>query len=199
MVSNLSPSPAVEGPQPNLSRRRRWIKELVQTVLMIVAIYTLLNLALPRYMVEGSSMEPNFHNGQRLFVSRVAYMLDKPARGDVVVIRNPKREDGEDLIKRVIGLPGETVTIEFGEVYINGQLISEPYIETPENHSGEFVLGPDEYFVLGDNRTNSRDSYDFGPITREKIVGRAWISYWPPQWISVIPSQSYTVDQPQVP
>ncbi|MBN1285662.1 MAG: signal peptidase I [Anaerolineae bacterium] len=191
MEPNLSP----EGPQPRLSRRGRWIKELLQTLLMIVAIYTLLNLALPRYMVEGRSMEPNFHDGQRLFVSRLAYMFDAPGRGDVVVIRNPRLAGGEDLIKRVIGLPGETVTIELGRVFINGAAIDEPYVAALPGYSGEFALGPDEYFVLGDNRGNSNDSFDFGPIKRDIIVGRAWISYWPLQWLGIIPDQSYTVDQ----
>jgi signal peptidase I len=180
-----------EGPQPIINRRTRWLKELFQTALMVVAIYTLLTLALPRYMVEGRSMEPNFHEGQRLFVSRFDYMLGAPARGDVVVIRNPKSEDGEDLIKRIVGLPGETVALENGRVKINGVLIDEPYIEQFTNQSKQFVLGDDEYFVLGDNRRNSNDSFDFGPIPGAKIVGRAWISYWPLQWIGIIPHQEY--------
>lgn len=182
---------AAEGPQPRLNRYIPWLKEIVQTGLMMLAVYTLLNLAVPTRFVEGSSMEPNFHDGQRLFISRFEYMLGAPARGDVVVIRNPDNPNHPDLIKRVVGLPGETVTIEFGEVYINGLRIDEPYVSALPRYSGSFTLGSDEYFVLGDNRVNSRDSYDFGPIKRDTIVGRAWISYWPPQWIGIVPDQQY--------
>ncbi|MBN1285661.1 MAG: signal peptidase I [Anaerolineae bacterium] len=183
-----------EGPQPPLKQYRRFVQEILQTALMMLVVYTLLNLAVPLRIVEGSSMEPNLHDGQRLFVSRVEYMLDAPARGDIVVILNPTRPDEPDLIKRVVGLPGETISIEFGQVLVNGVPIAEPYISAPPVYSGAFTLGPDEYFVLGDNRNNSSDSFDFGPITRDMIVGRAWISYWPPQWMGIIPDQTYDVD-----
>ncbi len=190
-----------EGPQPKLNRHG-WVKEMLQTMLMMLAIYTLLNLATPLRQVEGNSMEPNFHDGQRLFINRVVYMIGKPQRGDVVVIRNPKHADGEDLIKRIVGLPGEAIEIIEGKVFINDKPLDEPYIEALLKRPGAktWTLGPDEYFVLGDNRNNSNDSYDFGPIKRETIVGRAWISYWPLRWLRMIPQPNYDImAQPAVP
>ncbi len=187
--------PYATGQQPRLNRYGQLIKEVLQTLLMVAVIYTLLNLAVPRYLVEGSSMEPNFHESQRIFVSRVHYMLDAPKRGDVVVFLNPRHEDGDDLIKRIIGLPGETVRIESGQIYIDGVPIEEPYIKDMPTYSDEIELGEDEYFVLGDNRRNSNDSHDFGPITRDMIVGRAMFSFWPPQWLGFVPDQTYVVDR----
>ncbi len=182
-----------ETPWPWFRRQGHWIKELFRTLLMVTVIYTLLNLATPLREVEGSSMEPNFHNGQRLFINRVVYMTGKPQRGDVVVIRNPINSAGKDLIKRIVGLPGETITIAAGRVFINGVLIDEPYIKDFLNHPEErtWRLGPDEYFVLGDNRNHSNDSFDFGPIKQKIIIGRAWISYWPPQHLGLVPEQDY--------
>jgi signal peptidase I len=186
-------NPEDEGPQPKFDRRIRFFKELLQTGLMVLIIYTLLNLVIPRYLVEGSSMEPNFHNGQRLFVSRMDYMFGEPERGHVVVFRNPKDPEGEDLIKRIIGLPGETVHVEGGQVFINGAPIEEGYVkeQLTRTDEREWALGPDEFFVMGDNRNNSNDSFDFGPIQREAIVGRALVSYWPPKWWGVVPGQDY--------
>jgi signal peptidase I len=191
---NLSP----QGPQPKFSRGSRFFKELLQTGLMILVIYTLLNLVVPRYLVEGRSMEPNFHDGQRLFVSRLEYIFDEPERGDVVVFRNPKDPNGDDLIKRVIGLPGETVRVIEGQVHIDGVLLQEAYLTESLRNSldREWVLGPDEFFVMGDNRNNSNDSFDFGPINRESIVGRALVSYWPPKWWGIVSTEDYATPQP---
>lgn len=193
MQSYPQHNPEDEGPQPNFNRRAQFLKELLQTGLMVLIIYTLLNLVVPRYMVEGSSMEPNFHEGQRLFVSRMEYMFGEPQRGHVVVFRNPKDPKGEDLIKRIIGLPDETVRVEEGRVFIDGVLLEEDYLNEPLRYTGEreWELGADEFFVMGDNRNNSNDSFDFGPIKREAIVGRALASYWPPQWWGIVPSQDY--------
>ncbi len=179
------------GPQPKINRARQLVREVVETLLLMLAIYTFVNLTLPQYMVEGSSMEPNFHDGQRLVVSRVAYMLGAPQRGDVVVLRNPTDPDGKDLIKRIIGQPGDHVVIENGAIYVNGVRLEEPYIKDMGHYSGEWALGADEYFVLGDNRNNSRDSHFFGPIKRTLIVGRAWISLWPPQSWGVVPDYTH--------
>jgi signal peptidase I len=149
-------------------------------------------------------MEPNFHAGQVIVVNRFAYYFAKPSRGDVVVLHSPRGEcrtaqpddaNCEDLIKRVIGLPGELVQIDRGRVYINGSLLDEPYVIKGfcESCHGDWIIGPDQYFVLGDNRDNSMDSHSFGPISRDLIVGEAWIRYWPPQDASVIPHPGYVL------
>jgi len=167
------------------------MRELLETVLLIAAIYAFVNLATARFVVDGDSMLPNFETDQFIIVSRLSYVLGDPERGDVVVFHYP--EDPErDFIKRVIGLPGETVTIWGGRVYIDGKLLDEPYIEDQyrdtfcnnryrELGECEWVVGEDEYFVLGDNRNRSKDSEDFGPVNRKFIVGRAFVRYWPVQ------------------
>jgi len=155
----------------------------VETVLLIAAIYAFVNLATARFVVDGHSMLPNFTTDQFIIVSRLSYVLGEPRRGDVVVFHYPLQSD-RDFIKRVIGLPGETVTIREGRVYINGRLIEEPYIQNfcrAKTCDGEWTIGPDQYFVLGDNRGASKDSQDFGPVDRKYIVGRAFVRYWPPE------------------
>jgi len=174
----------IKMPRPRLYRwQTLW--EIIQTVFMIVAVYALVELATPRFYVEGRSMQPNFYDGQRLIVSRVNYLFGNPGRGDIIVFQVPgKPESDPPLIKRVIGLPGETVTIRDTLVYVNGVQLDEPYIKEPcdkyhcEDNSWE--LGPDEYFFMGDNRNNSNDSRRFGPVSHEYIIGEALIRYWPP-------------------
>jgi signal peptidase I len=175
-------------PQPRIRQERSFMRESLETILLIIAIYTFVNLATARFVVDGPSMRPNFHTNQYIIVSRMSYILGDLHRGDVVVFHY---DENSDYIKRVIGLPGETVTIRNGRVYINGDLLDEPYIEYPYNESFcrgnlpnercEWVVPEDSYFVLGDNRNSSKDSQDsdVGAIQRDRIVGRALIRYWP--------------------
>ena len=137
-----------------------------------------------------SSMEPNFYTSQRVIVSRVNYMIENPERGEIIVFESPKAPGVEPpLIKRVIGLPGETIQIGDSQVFINGQPLDEPYINEASWRStclrDEWkegrTLGPEEYFVMGDNRNHSNDSRCFGAIKREHIIGEALIRYWPPE------------------
>lgn len=181
-----------EGPLPTLSNRAQFARELFEAVLLIAVIFTLVNLLSARFVVEGSSMEPNFYHGQYIIVSRLDYMFGEPARGDVIVFHYPQ-DPSRDFIKRIIGLPGETVTIEAGQITIAGEVIEEPYIAATSRYSGEWELDRDEYFVLGDNRANSNDSHNFGPIPREVIIGRAWISYWPVHRWGVVPHHNYDI------
>ncbi len=167
----------------------RAIRELTQTLLVIAALYTFMNLALPQYMVEGSSMQPNFRGDgtERVFISRLDYMWGSPDRGDVTVLKNPDDPDGKLLIKRVIGLPGEHVRMTDGRIYINGELLEEPYIAEFCTKSTcterDWYLEADQYLVLGDNRNNSLDSTRFGPVDRSLIVGHAVVQVWPPdEW-----------------
>lgn len=176
---------AVYMPRPRL-RRRGLLYELIETIVLIVAIYALVDLASVRFYVDGPSMEPNFFTGQRVIVSRVNYMLADPQRGEIIVFESPDRPGIDPpLIKRVIGLPNEQVEVRDGRVYINGALLDEPYINETEcdrNCNVEPVtLGSDEYFVMGDNRNHSRDSRSFDAVKHEHIIGEALVRYWPPQ------------------
>jgi signal peptidase I len=205
-VSSLPPTPPADGapieaPRPRIRQERSFLREVVETILLIVGIYAFVNLASARFVVDGHSMLPNFDTDQFIIVSRLSYILGDPQRGDVVVFHYPKQSD-RDFIKRVIGLPGETVTIQEGRVYIDNKLIEEPYIEDfCRGHScdGEWVIGEDEYFVLGDNRGASKDSQDFGPVERKYIVGRALIRYWPLSEIDIISRPSFSGDGPPPP
>lgn len=131
------------------------------------------------YIVDGNSMEPNFHDKEILVIDKLSYKIHQPNRGETVVFRAPENPD-EDYIKRVIAFPGETVVVQNGKVYINGALLDEPYLPTgtittsPEEIL-RFTLGPDEYFVMGDNRSNSSDSREWGSVPKINLIGRAWI------------------------
>ena len=159
-------------------------RELGETIVLIALIYTLVNLASARFVVDGPSMQPNFATGQFLVVSRVNYLLTDPQRGDVVVFHFPG-DPSQDYIKRVIGLPGDTVEIRDTMIYVNGNILAEPYINEPCNvnicPNESWTLGQDQFFMMGDNRNHSSDSRAFGPVARHFIVGKALIRYWPPQ------------------
>lgn len=167
-----------------LSRRQkalRWLREvLVETILPAVVIAVLINFFLAQAtQVHGQSMEPTLHSDQRLVVEKVSYRFHGPRRGDIVVLKSPQ-EDSELLIKRVIGLPSETVEIRQGRVYINGQGLDEPYLARfAGGNWGPIIVPPLHVFVLGDNRGFSNDSRAFGMVPIKNIVGRAWVSYWP--------------------
>ncbi len=184
-------------PRPR-ARSRSLLREVIETVLLVVAIYTLVNLVSARFIVDGSSMSPNFATGQFIIVSRLSYLLAGPGRGDVVVFQSP--DDPErDFIKRVIGLPGERIAVRDDLVFVNEVPLDEPYINAPPRYSGEWTLGPNEFFVLGDNRNNSQDSHSFGPLARSAIIGQAWIVYWPPQDWRIVPANSYDSPPPPTP
>jgi signal peptidase I len=180
-------------PRPRLASRRSLLREALETLLLIVSIYCLVNLATARYVVEGASMAPNFSSDQFIIVSRLAYLLGSPSRGDVIVFHNPQ-DPSHDFIKRVIGLPGEAVQIADGKVYIDGAPLDEPYVaELCQNHrcDNTWTLDADHYFVLGDNRSHSHDGHSFGPLDRSLIIGKAWIRYWPPTDWGIIPHYDY--------
>ncbi len=180
-------------PRPRLRHGGGFVREILETILLIAAIYAFVNLATARFVVDGHSMLPNFTTDQFIIVSRLNYLVNDPERGDVVVFHYPLQPD-RDFIKRVIGLPGETIDILQGRVYVNGKLLDEPYIDKfcrGTSCDGEWIVGEDQYFVLGDNRGESKDSQDFGPVDREFIVGRAFVRYWPPSDWAVVHHERY--------
>jgi len=165
-------------------------REVVETLLLTVIIFLAVNAATGRFRIEGTSMYPTLRDGQYVIVNKLVYMFSKPQRGDIIVFIPPSDEH-RDFIKRVIGLPGEHVTIKSGLVFINGIQLNESYISAPGPYSVDRQLGPNEYFVLGDNRPNSSDSHSWGPISAQSIIGKAWVSYWPLDRIGILPHASY--------
>jgi signal peptidase I len=171
-------------PRPVLRRKSR-LRELLNLFIFLIAVYALLEMAVPRSVVLSISMQPNLIEGQRLLISRVSYMFSRPQRGEIVVFEPNGYGSGEDrLIKRLIGLPGEQIEFHNQSVYINGVKIDEPYLKEPCKATlcpdESWTLSADEYFLMGDNRNNSRDSRVFGAIKRKQIVGRAIVRWWPP-------------------
>ena len=164
-----------------MKRVRFWFREMVESVVPALVIVLVVNVFLAQATrVEGQSMEPNLHNNERLIIEKVTYRFRDPRRGDIVVLRRANRTS-EPLIKRVIGVPGDTVSIQAGTVYINGQSLDEPYLNQQTWGDMSPRLVPEEHvFVLGDNRRASNDSRAFGVVAYDDIVGHAWIRYWPP-------------------
>jgi len=139
------------------------------------------------------SMQPNLWEGEYVIVDKVSYLLGAPQRGDIVVF---EKTGQPDLIKRVIGLPGETVEVRNGQTYIDGVPINEPYLAQPPNYTlPATTVEAGRYFVLGDNRNNSSDSHVWGTVPRDTIVGRAWIIYWPPPNWQIVPQYNYAAAQ----
>jgi len=175
------------------------VEEVLRTIIFVVVVTVLFDMAIPRSLVDGRSMEPTFEDGERLIVSRVNYLLTTPQRGDVVVFNslNPN-EPGIMLIKRVLGLPGDTVEFREQELYINGIRVEEPYTRDMCNTfrcSDEiWTLAAGEYFVMGDNRNNSQDSRRFGPVPLQNMVGRVVFRYWPPLRFGLLDQYEYDAD-----
>ncbi len=169
---------------------KAFLREFLAILVLAIAIFFLIQAAVQSSVVVFSSMEPNLHPGQRLLISKVVYKFHEPERGDVIVFPNPNNAD-EDYIKRIVGLPGETIEIKDGVVYINGLKLDEPYIKDPPSHPfPEQKIPEDNYFVLGDNRNNSTDSRTGWTVPLESIVGKAWISTWPPSEWGLAPNYS---------
>jgi len=156
------------------------LREILETVLLTVMLFLVINAVTGRSQVNGSSMEPTLHDGQYLIIGKVTYWLHPPERGDIIVL-HPPGNPGEDYIKRVVGLPGEQVEVREGRVWVNGVALNESYVSGAPSYSDSWNLREDEYLVFGDNRNNSSDSHSWGPLTEESIVGKAWLCYWPPE------------------
>jgi signal peptidase I len=188
-LNNITEDEVLPPRRPGIGRRLlRGLREVLETVLPALIIALLINVFVGQATrVEGQSMEPNLHTDQRLVVEKVSYRFHGPQRFDVVVLKLPNQGE-ELLIKRVVGLPGETVEIRDGHVTINGDQLDEPFTteETRPGRNSTVMVPPLHVFVLGDNRNHSNDSRSFGPVPIEDLVGRAWLSYWPPEEVGLV-------------
>jgi signal peptidase I len=206
--AQLGDSGPVESGTATNSRSQtvRAIREIVETLLLAALIFFLVRLVVLNFRVDGQSMTPNLDNEQMLLVNRNAYQFvdwqgnkfypfDPPERGDIVVF-NPPTESEKPYIKRIIGLPGDEVTFNNGQVYVNGHMLEEDYIEDrtrcQRDDYCDVIVPEGQIFVLGDHRSNSSDSRVFGPVPIENVIGKAWLSYWPVSDIGFVPHEEYT-------
>jgi signal peptidase I len=164
---------------------RRFALDLVETLVLAVVLFVGINTVSARVRVDGTSMVPTLQDGEFVLVNKLSYRFGDVTRGDIIVFHFPLNPQ-EDLIKRVIGLPGDQVKIENGQVFVNGAMLNETYIAAPPNYSSDWQVPADNFFVLGDNRNNSSDSHSWGLLPSDKIVGKAVLIYWPPPLWKVI-------------
>lgn len=198
--SNRPLPPAPDGSTGQTAAMGAWASffEFVKTIAFIlIAAFLIRHFLIQPFVVDGSSMEPNFHNQEYILVDKVTYHLRQPQRGDVIVFHPPGETD--NFIKRIIGLPGERVDINGHQVSINGKPLDEKYLPTfsPLAGDGEVnfseVLQTNQYFVMGDNRDQSKDSREIGPIGKERIIGKAWLILYPLKNASVIKEPHYNL------
>ncbi len=163
-------------------------REIIETLLLTFFIFWLVNSLIGRYRIDGNSMNPTLYDGQYLLINNISYYLDEPQFGDIIVFHHPRSE--LNLIKRVIGVPGDHIEISDQKVKVNGITLDEPYINALPTYSGAWDVPEGEYFVLGDNRNNSSDSHSWSYLPGENIVGKAMFIYWPPTAWSPVTHQS---------
>lgn len=186
----------------------RYIRELAEMVIFVVILFFLVRGVVQNFLIEGQSMEPNLHSGQFILVNKLAnfhfdlnapqrlfgkdvppeivFPIGMPTYGEVVVFEYPN-DPSKDYIKRVIGLPGDTIEFRDAMVFVNGQQLVEPYLQGAPTycHQGDecatsiITVAPNTLFVLGDNRENSSDSREWGGLPFDRVIGQAWVVYWP--------------------
>jgi len=186
-LQTLKPEGQLVQPDPNQEKTdwKRFLIDLLETVGLAVVLFLIINSVSARVRVDGVSMLPTLQNGEFILVNKLAYDIGTPTRGDIIVFRSTTAPD-LDLIKRIMGIPGDKISIHSGQVMINGQTLSEPYINAIPNYNGDWQV-PDGYlFVLGDNRTNSSDSHLWGFLPEKNVIGKALVIYWPPpEWAMI--------------
>lgn len=175
--------------------------DFLQGIVVILAILVMVYLfIMSPQEINGASMEPNFHNGEFILTNKVLYKFRDPQRGDVIIFKSPKNKE-VDYIKRIIGLPGDTVKLQNNSFYVNGQKVDEPYLSPDMTifggsflHEGEEItVPPGQYFVAGDNRPHSSDSREFGNIAKEDFIGTAIFRYFPFSQMGVLPHPTYNI------
>lgn len=172
---------------PELSEKRaHFIREVIETIALTLLIFLVIRFAVQSFRIDGQSMEPGLHSDEYVLVNKVAYLFSAPQRGDVIVFHYPL-DISKDFIKRIVGLPGDTIRTTSTSVIVDGQTLSEPYISKVFNfESHTWKLDPDQFFVMGDNRDNSLDSRTWGPLDKHYIIGKAVAVYWPVNTLELV-------------
>ena len=172
-------------PASSSPRQKSFFRDTLEIVFLALALYLVIQYAVQTVHVLGSSMYATLYNNDLLVASKISYKLHPPQRGDIIIFKPPD-PDVRDFIKRVIAVPGDRLRIDHGTVYINGEILEEPYLPEKWTYNNswpatgqDYVLPPDHYFVMGDNRNHSSDSRVFGPIDASSILGKAEVRIWP--------------------
>jgi signal peptidase I len=166
---------------------KSFLREVLITIILALVIFFGARAVFQTFVVLQSSMKPSFHEGERVLVNKAVYFFGEPKRGDVVIFKAPNGQQ-DDFIKRVIGLPGDSIEVKDRAVYVNGSKLNEPYIQNPPGYTlAKREVPKDSYFVLGDNRNISNDSHNGWFLPRENIIGKAWLITWPPTDWEVVP------------
>jgi signal peptidase I len=182
----MAQSPMAHPPAPaEPPRQKSFVRDTLEIVFLALVLYVVIQYAVQTVHVLGSSMYATLHDNDLLVASKISYKLHAPQRGDIIVFKPPD-EASRDFIKRIIALPGERVRITNGVIYINDQVLHEPYLPEKWTYNNNWpasgqdqIMPPNEYFVMGDNRNHSSDSRTFGPIQLDSILGKAEIRIWP--------------------
>lgn len=163
----------------------KFVVDILETLLWAVVLFVLINLVSARIRVDGASMQPTLVNGELVIVNKLAFRLGEPERGDIIVFHFPI-DPSQEFIKRVVGLPGDQISIHDGAIYVNGQQLQEPYLSVKPNYWGDWDVAEDTLFVLGDNRNNSLDSHNWGTVPMDYVIGKALFIYWPLSNLGII-------------
>ena len=189
-------------------------REIIEAVVLAVVVFMLLQSTVRNFKVDGSSMDPTLEDGEFLLVNRLVYLridrerlakivpfwqvkeespryaIHAPKRGEIIVFQFPDKNPQnprKDFVKRVVGLPGETIEMRDGRVFVNGDLLDEPYLSAKDRSSAApLLLEEGEYYVLGDNRAHSNDSRSWGPVPEANLRGKVWMVYWPVPGIHIL-------------
>lgn len=186
-METLQPQSPIEAQTPEQEKMswKRFLLDLFETVGLALILFIIINTVSARVRVDGSSMLPTLQDGEFVLVNKLAYQAGSPARGDIIVFRSIDQQN-LDLIKRVIGLAGDEIVVQNGQVSVNGRVLNESYINAAPNYSGQWRVPADSVFVLGDNRNNSSDSSKWGFLPISNIIGKALLIYWPPtNWAAI--------------
>ena len=171
-------------------KRSHLVREIVETVALTILIFLVIRFVIQSYHVEGPSMQTTLTSDNFVVVNKVSYLFHAPERGDIIVFHYPL-DTTRDFIKRVIGLPGDTIKVDSTHVWVNGVQLTEPYVHIPFNGIGAvWKIPANEYFVMGDNRPVSDDSRSWGCVPKDFIVGKAVVVYWPLKNIEVLNTYS---------
>ena len=165
---------------------RALVRELFKTIILSILVFMAMHISVQNYRVQGPSMQPTLVQGEYVIVNKLVYAFQPPQLGEVVVFQFPE-DRSRDLVKRVIGVPGDTVSMKNGLVILNNAVLEEPYVTQGDSTTmPPITLGAGEFFVLGDNRQASNDSRNWGAVTFEDLIGRAWLKFWPVDKLNIL-------------